>query len=196
MKFTLPNIFSLSRIVLSPIIIFFLLSGNRILIQLTFFIFLGAALTDYFDGWYARKYLEVTNEGKFLDPLADKFLTSSAFIGFVLMNIIPLWMVVIVLIRDVWTTLIRIYVPKNKYIIKTSIYAKGKTTFQMFFIIYILFLLFLINTNFISDSAIEFINNLIHSKLTYWMMFFITFLSIITAFEYFFQRKGKKSINI
>jgi len=196
MKFTLPNIFSLSRIVLSPIIIFFLLSGNRILIQLTFFIFLGAALTDYFDGWYARKYLEVTNEGKFLDPLADKFLTSSAFIGFVLMNIIPLWMVVIVLIRDVWTTLIRIYVPKNKYIIKTSIYAKGKTTFQMFFIIYILFLLFLINTNFISDSAIEFINNLINSKLTYWMMFFITFLSIITAFEYFFQRKGKKSINI
>jgi hypothetical protein len=57
-------------------------------------------------------------------------------------------------------------------------------------------LLFLKNTNFISDSAIEFINNLINSKLTYWMMFFITFLSIITAFEYFFQRKGKKSINI
>ena len=105
-------------------------------------------------------------------------------------------MVVIVLIRDVWTTLIRIYVPKNKHIIKTSIYAKGKTTFQMFFIVYILFLLFLINTSFISVSATEFIENLIHSKLTYWMMFFITILSIITAFEYFFQRKGKKSINI
>ncbi|HPI19810.1 MAG TPA: CDP-diacylglycerol--glycerol-3-phosphate 3-phosphatidyltransferase [Candidatus Kapabacteria bacterium] len=195
MKFTLPNIFSLSRVVLSPIIIIFLLSGNSTLIQLSFFIFLGAALTDYFDGWYARKYLEVTNMGKFLDPLADKVLTSSAFISFVCMNIIPLWMVIIVMIRDIWTTLIRVYVPKSKHTIKTSIYAKGKTFFQMVFIIYILLLLFLINTGFFSISTKELMNKLIYSELTYWIMFFITILSIITAFEYFFQRKGKKNIN-
>jgi len=193
MELSLPNIFSLSRIAVSPVLIFFLLSGNSTLLQIAFFLFLVAALTDYFDGWYARKYLEETNVGKFIDPLADKVLTGSVFVSFVFMAIIPLWMVIIVLLRDIWTTLIRVYIPKNKHTIKTSLYAKGKTFFQMIFIIYILFLLLLVNTEYISTSLREYMNELIYSDTTYCVMLLITLLSIITAFEYFFQRKGKKS---
>lgn len=193
MKLSLPNLFSLSRIVLSPVIMFFLLSGNSFLIQITFFVFIAAALTDYFDGWYARKYLEVTSTGKFLDPLADKVLTSSAFISFAFIKIVPFWMVIIVIARDVWTTLIRVYVPRDKHKIKTSVYAKGKTFFQMIFIAYILILLFFVNTSCMGHSTKEMLSNMIYSDLTYWLMFLITAMSIVTGMEYFFQRKKKKS---
>ena len=70
-------------------------------------IFFIASATDAYDGYYARKYNQITPEGKFLDPLADKILVSSAFISFALLDIIDFWMVGLIVFRDLFVTGLR-----------------------------------------------------------------------------------------
>ena len=70
MKANIPNMISYSRIILSPIFMYLLLSGDNIYILISGLIFFIAAISDYFDGWYARKYKVVSDYGVFLDPLA------------------------------------------------------------------------------------------------------------------------------
>jgi CDP-diacylglycerol--glycerol-3-phosphate 3-phosphatidyltransferase len=71
----LPNQLTVLRIILSPIFLFFFLSENLLFKQISIGIFIIAALTDWYDGWLARKFNYITNWGKFWDPLADKILT-------------------------------------------------------------------------------------------------------------------------
>ena len=98
----LPNKLTLLRIILIPFFVFFLLAPVDIpgkqYIALGIFAF--ASLTDLIDGKIARKYNLVTNFGKFMDPIADKLLVSSAMIAFVQMGLLPAWMVIIIIARE------------------------------------------------------------------------------------------------
>src|SRR5690606_21497049 len=96
----LPNQLTILRIILTPVFFILFILDNSIYKQLSLLVFIIAALTDWYDGWLARKFNYITSWGKFWDPLADKILTSSAFVGFVLIGIIDLWMVIIILLRD------------------------------------------------------------------------------------------------
>ncbi len=91
----MPNKLTLSRIILSPVFMIFFEMENPMARLLGFAIYCFAALTDLIDGHYARKYGIVTGFGKFMDPLADKILVTSAFITLVSLGYARAWMVVL-----------------------------------------------------------------------------------------------------
>ena len=97
----LPNSLTVTRIFLIPLLVVVLLTGRFTDREiLGFIVFVIAALTDYLDGYFARKRKQVTTLGKLLDPIADKLLISAAFISLVELGIAPAWMVVIIVGRE------------------------------------------------------------------------------------------------
>jgi len=188
MKINLPNLISLLRIVISPFYFYLILSTDQLFQQLACVLFLIGALTDYIDGWYARKYNEITDLGKFVDPLADKILTSAAFLSFVFLYIIPWWMVAIIILRDFITTILRIYGEYSGKSFRTSKTAQVKTALQMLFITYILVLIYIKDANSNVTSSLN-IQSLIYSSWTYTAMFLLTLMTVWTIIEYFYQNK-------
>ena len=134
----LPNQLTILRIILTPVFLFFFLSNNPVYNQIALAVFIIAALTDWYDGWLARKFNYITNWGKFWDPLADKILISTAFIGFYIIDFIPLWMVIIIIVRDFIITILRAYADFRGKSFPTSFYAKWKTFLQVTFLYYLL----------------------------------------------------------
>lgn len=135
------NKITVFRVLLIPILIWFLLDGrvyNRFLFALCVFIF--AAITDHLDGKLARKYNETTNFGKFLDPLADKMLVMSSFICFIELNLVSSVPILIILFRDFLVTSIRLVAAISGRIVSANIFGKIKTATQMFAITMILLL--------------------------------------------------------
>ncbi len=160
-----------------------LISKNKDLIITAYILYVLAAITDYLDGYLARKYNATTKFGNFFDPLADKFLTSFAFLSFVNLGIINIWLVIIVIFRDLFTTLMRIYKFSGKSGLITSQTAKWKTFIQMAFIFYILTIILLFNSQAINISE-DLYNTLIHSSYIDFLMIIITILSIWTLIDY------------
>ena len=126
---------------MTPIFILFLFADYQYGHLIALLLFIIASITDAYDGYYARKYNQVTPEGKFLDPLADKILVSSAFISFALLNIIEFWMVGLIIFRDLFVTGLRMAMEKKGMSMVTSLIAKLKTSTQMIIIIFTLLVL-------------------------------------------------------
>ena len=187
---TLPNQLTILRIVLTPVYLFLFLSGNPLLKQLSLIVFFIAALSDWYDGWLARKFNYITDWGKFMDPLADKILTSTAFIGFAIIGLLEWWMVIIIVVRDLVITLLRAFADKKGYMFATSYYAKWKTFLQMVFLYYLLI--------FYTGSISPQLNHkfgylfeiLLDEKLIYFAMLFITLITIHTGILYFTRNKN------
>jgi len=139
----LANKLTLFRIILVPFFVIFLTYDNVYTCYLSLLVFIIAAITDIYDGKIARKLGLETTWGKFADPLADKILTSSAFICFVAMPIlhIPAWMVILIIAREFVVTGIRVIAMSKGVVIAASLKGKLKTTFQITTIIIILFIL-------------------------------------------------------
>ena len=133
----LPNKLTMFRVILIPFFVFFLMApyfegyGNYIAVA----IFIVASLTDLFDGKIARKYNLVTNFGKFMDPLADKLLVSSAMICLVELEMLPSWFVIIIIAREFIISGFRLVASDNGVVIAASYWGKFKTTFQMLMVI-------------------------------------------------------------
>ncbi|GGH81985.1 CDP-diacylglycerol--glycerol-3-phosphate 3-phosphatidyltransferase [Pullulanibacillus pueri] len=147
----IANKITVSRVILIPIfLIFFLIPwsfGNitiwHAVIPVQDFIaaiiFIVASCTDWLDGYYARKLNLVTNFGKFLDPLADKLLVMSAFVPLVGFDVIPSWMVIVILAREFAVTGLRLVAVEGGEVIAASQMAKWKTATQMIALILLLF---------------------------------------------------------
>ncbi len=141
MKLNLPNKLTVARIIATPVFMLFLtweFSGHYICALL---LFIAASLTDMFDGRYARRHNLVTDFGKFLDPLADKMLTTAAFIGFAIKDIGKGigWILFIVLFREFLISSLRLVaVSSGGKVIAANMWGKLKTVTQMVAIIYIL----------------------------------------------------------
>jgi len=131
----IPNILSLVRIILTPLFIILLFADIKMAKVFALLVFAIAAITDAYDGHLARKYNQITPEGKFLDPLADKILVLSAFISFALINIIDFWMVGIIIFRDLFVTGLRFIMSSRGFEFVTSKLSKYKTAFQLTIII-------------------------------------------------------------
>ncbi len=94
-------------------------------------VFIAAALTDLVDGKLARKYGQVTNFGKFMDPLADKLLVCSALICLTDLKRIPAWVVIVIIAREFVISGIRLIAADDNVVIAASKWGKVKTVFQM-----------------------------------------------------------------
>ncbi|MBN2572808.1 MAG: CDP-diacylglycerol--glycerol-3-phosphate 3-phosphatidyltransferase [Ignavibacteriales bacterium] len=186
----LPNQLTVLRIILSPIFLIFFMSEDVLLKQLAFIVFVIASLTDWYDGWLARKFNYITEWGKFLDPTADKILTSCAFIGFVVIDVLELWMVIIILVRDFLMTGLRIYADYKNYSFKTSNLAKWKTFFQMAFLDYLLLIYTLMTFESLYKNNIGLFNTLTDKDFVYFTMLAITFFTLITGIFYLYQNRN------
>ena len=135
----LPNILTILRFILVPVFIFFIIPENIQFRLIALFIFIIASITDFLDGYLARRLKVESRIGKILDPLADKFLVISSICAFIYLDKqIPLWMILVIIFRDVLITLMRYWGRKKGIDIKTSQLAKTKTAFQMVSIFVIL----------------------------------------------------------
>jgi cardiolipin synthase (CMP-forming) len=138
----LPNFLTILRIVMIPFFLYYLLSqhpGDRFLALMIFGI---ASITDFFDGYLARKWKQESPLGRFLDPLADKALVIATLIIFILLDqAVPLYMVIIIILRDMLVTLMRYLAIRKGAEIRTTRLGKAKTMFQMFSIVLIILIL-------------------------------------------------------
>ena len=128
----LPNKLTLMRVIMIPFFIVFLLVpitpyDNWIALA----IFILASITDFLDGYIARKYNLVTNFGKFMDPLADKLLVCSALICLIELEKIAAWMVILIIAREFIISGFRTVAADNGVVIAASYWGKFKTTFQI-----------------------------------------------------------------
>ncbi|WP_434343524.1 CDP-diacylglycerol--glycerol-3-phosphate 3-phosphatidyltransferase [Mycoplasma sp. 06067-C1-B144P-99-0482-3] len=187
----LPNILTTIRIALVPVIIILLLVNHYIngivfnnFSKFAWFfsgaIFIIASLTDFLDGWIARKYNLVTNFGKFFDPIADKLLVNATLILFSSLGVLPIWMTVVLILRDTFIDFIRMILSSKGITLAAGIGGKLKTTFQMIG----LSLLFFINLKVFGWVELYWQNQLVLLP-----MYVGTFFSIYSGVIYFLSAK-------
>lgn len=173
-----PTILTLLRIVLIvPLMIAFFIDNLPAKI-ITILCFVIASVTDFIDGRWARRDKIVTDLGAFLDPLADKMLVNLTFLVLVYMNIVPLWIFAIILVRDFAVDGMRMLSAKNGITISASIFGKAKTMLQMFTLT-----LILINRIF---------NFEILESLNFVLLLFVVVLTIFSGADYLI--KGWKQL--
>ena len=126
-----PNTLTLFRIAAVPIIVILMLFPNRVSCWVAAILFSAAAITDYFDGYLARRFSLVSNLGKVMDPVADKLLVSSAFIMLTALGWAPAWMVCIIIGREIAVTGLRNIIAEKGEDVSASNLGKYKTGFQI-----------------------------------------------------------------
>lgn len=187
MKINVPNILTIFRILLTPLFIICLFYDYPYARLWALIIFIIASITDAFDGYYARKYNQVTRQGKFLDPLADKILVSSAFISFALLDLVPFWMVALIIFRDLFVTGLRMAMESKGLTMITSKIAKAKTTIQISVIIFILLYLGVqIFSYHWLKVAIQFI---IEQRIIYYFTLLATISTVWTGVSYLYKNR-------
>jgi CDP-diacylglycerol--glycerol-3-phosphate 3-phosphatidyltransferase len=138
----LPNKITIARILMIPLFLVALLSnifdaaaGRYVALG----IFILASLSDWLDGFLARRLNLITTFGKFMDPIADKLLVAAALIALVALGSIEAWMVIVLISREFIISGIRLVAAEQGRVIAASTWAKIKTAMQMILIIALLF---------------------------------------------------------
>lgn len=127
----LPNILTLSRVAAVPVVVLLLLFESRQTCFWAAVVFTAASITDWLDGYLARKWEIVTVLGKFLDPLADKLIVMAALIMLIPLDRVPAWAVFVILARELIVSGIRSIASSEGIVIAASDLGKYKTIFQM-----------------------------------------------------------------
>ena len=179
----LPNSLTLSRIFAVPLLVVVLLTRVYnparevvgISVYLATIIFLGASITDYFDGYLARKRQQVTTLGILLDPVADKLLTSAAFISLVELKWVPAWMVVIIVGREYAVSGLRSIASSQGFTIDASDLGKMKMVMQVVAI-----------TSIILRNVFSWLTPF--SKVTLWLVVIFALVSAVDYFRRFWKK--------
>jgi CDP-diacylglycerol--glycerol-3-phosphate 3-phosphatidyltransferase len=186
---SLPNSLTIFRIILTPVFLLLLFSNSPFDKQLSLIVFFIAAITDWYDGWLARKYGVVTRTGKFLDPLADKILTLATLFGFVYLKLIDAWMVWVIVIRDIIITSLRTYAEYKDQPIVTSKTAQAKT-FGEFIIIYYILILYVGGTiPIIRMKWGTLIDSLTDHDVLFGMLLVVVISAVGTGIMYLFDNR-------
>lgn len=139
----LPNKLTIARIALSPVFMALILIDDTRAKLASLIVFVIAALTDLGDGYFARRSGRITGFGKFMDPLADKILASTALISLVALGYVRGWMVIVIVGREFLITGVRSMAAYRGMLIVPSFWARLKTALQMVTISVILLFVYL-----------------------------------------------------
>lgn len=176
------------RILLAPLFVFLLFSVDSVSRQFSVVVFLFALLTDWYDGWVARRWGYITRWGSFLDPLADKIVTSAAFVSFIYLDLVPSWTVWIIVFRDIVITLLRSYSEYKGKPFDTSRLAKTKTFLQFVVLFYILLLY--VGQGIVGlDGYRGYLAALLHPSLLYFLMVCIAIITVWTGVLYIIDNR-------
>lgn len=187
MKMTFPNQLTTLRILLTPLFAWLILSDDPTTRIWGFVVFVVASLTDLYDGYHARKHGQTTRWGAFMDPLADKILVTTAFVYFVYLDLLPLWMVVVVALRDAIVTLLRLYAELKDRPVVTSRAAKIKTALQNALAYMLLLLALLREKTLFGESVQAVAERLLFHGWAYWAMLALTIYTVYTGVAYLFE---------
>ncbi len=183
----LPNKITVSRVFLIPIFIIFMIidfgmgelsfGGVTLSVErlIGTFIFIVASMTDWLDGYLARKHNLVTNMGKFLDPLADKLLVSAAFIILVEMHLAASWIVIVIISREFAVTGLRLLLAGEGEVVAANSLGKIKTVAQLLAIILLLF-----------DNAFFALANIPAGEI---MLYIALIFTIWSGADYFYKNR-------
>ena len=176
-----PNKLTVARMIMVPFLVVFLLTGwggdaNR---YISLIIFVAASITDWLDGYLARKNHLVTNFGKFMDPLADKLLVCSAMICMIELGRLPAWFVIIIIGREFIISGFRLIAAENGIVIAANYWGKFKTVSQM-----IMILLLILHFDDISVFALL-------EQIFIWISLALTVISLMT---YIWQNRNVLSM--
>ena len=183
-----PNKLTIARIIATPVFMAALMIEFPYHYTAALLLFAGASLTDMIDGKMARKYGLITDFGKFLDPLADKMLTTAAFLGFIKMGIgwQVTWIAFIVLFREFLISSLRlVVVSSGGRVIAANMWGKAKTVSQMAGIIFALLAYALISDFGLGNPSFVFVCDVIISIL-FWVS---AVLCIISGVIYLLDSK-------
>lgn len=184
-----PNQLTLFRIVLTPVFAALLLSADSSSRQVALGVFLLAAVTDWYDGWVARRWGHVTRWGKFFDPLADKILTSAAFICFAVIGYAREWMVWAIVLRDFLVTGLRSLAEYRQRSIDTSTLAKTKTLLQMASIYYVLVVYVVRSSPSLSAAFGNWIEPVAAPAIIDGVLLVVTLLTVWTGAVYLYENR-------
>jgi len=191
LEFNFPNIITALRVLLTPLVVVLMMSDDVVLVQLSGLIFVVAAISDWYDGWYARRYNAMSPFGRFFDPLADKFLIGAVFFAFEAMGLFALWMVVVIVARDVVVTVLRIVADVKGTPVVTSRLAKLKTALQLIFLSYVVGVHVVGHVAWIVEACgPNVLGSLASDGIVTGGMLVLTALSLVTMIQYLFQNRN------
>jgi CDP-diacylglycerol--glycerol-3-phosphate 3-phosphatidyltransferase len=147
-------------------------------------VFTLGALSDWYDGYLARKHDLITEFGKFIDPLADKVLTFAGFgiLPFLNGDLFPWWAVGVIIFRDVAVTLLRIVAKRKHWPFATSKLAKWKTAVQLVYLYYILLLELATKVN---HNLLNWSNSVMQAEFQYWVFVSVAVFTFWSGWKYF-----------
>lgn len=186
---TIPNILTYIRMLMLPLILLVLDRENRWSSFLAGCAFSFACFTDFFDGYFARKFNQITVLGKLLDPLADKLIVSATLIVMIPMGRVPSWLVIVLIAREFAITGLRGIAASEGLVIASAPLAKYKTAFQMVAIFCLL-----IHYPYVVDYFGVFNLYVSFHRMGIVFLYISLFFSITSGLDYFW--KFGKAINI
>jgi len=185
----LPNQLTILRIILTPIFLYFFLFEGPWYKEISLAIFFIAALTDWYDGWLARKFNYFTDWGRFWDPMADKILTSAAYFGFVYLGVLDIIPVLLIVFRDFAVTIFRNYADKKGMTFATSKFAKWKTAIQLIFLYYLLIIVTLKSNSGFIENYSQFVDTIYSTNIVSIVFWIIALVTTHSGIDYFVRNR-------
>ncbi|MBI5481652.1 MAG: CDP-diacylglycerol--glycerol-3-phosphate 3-phosphatidyltransferase [Deltaproteobacteria bacterium] len=172
----LPNLLTLGRVLVIPFVVYFIDNRSQVRSFVAMILYLLAAVTDFLDGFLARQRGQVSLLGKFLDPLADKLIVMAALVVLVDVDRLPVWMVVLLLARELAITGLRSIASSEGLVIAAGQWGKYKTALQLVGISFCLvhFRYPLLGTRLWIDFNV----------IGFWVLCVSLFFSLFSAFQY------------
>ncbi len=181
-----PNILTLIRIVISPLFIFFFSLDTFWSLSICFLLLIVIEATDFLDGRIARKYGQISDFGKLMDPFADSISRFSVYLCFLSANLAPVWMIAIFFYRDVLVSVVRVFSMKAGVVVAARKSGKTKAWVQATSIFLVLLVLLLQKQSLLPEALV----NLRPISLTAGVIFIASMITLWSAIDYWSANKS------